>query len=131
VTRWVEAFVAGGTGHGAFLSSCGYHCDSGKNMWGSIQIGGDNAAAAFASWYHGGELTMALERSSLQSSHQSSLQSSLQRLWNQDMRYPCPTCCSVDGEAIQALHDQQQRAQTGLAAALGMSKLYQNCYGLL
>ena len=119
VTRWVEAFVAGGTGHGTFLSSCDYHCDFGRNMWGSIQIGGDNAAAAFASWYHGGELAMALERSSLQ------------RLWNQGMRYPCPTCCSVDGKAIQTLHDQQQRAQTGLAAALGMLKLYQNFDGLL
>ena len=46
----VAAFVNAGKGHGAFLSSCSYHCQG--QLWGSIQILGDTAATAFASWYN-------------------------------------------------------------------------------
>lgn len=62
-------------GHAAFLSSCSYHC----NKWGEFQIDGETVGTAHQTWYNEDYENTRV-------------------LWDQRMRYPCPTCCKLDSE---------------------------------
>ena len=99
ITLLVDRFVLGShVGHGAFLSSCSYHC----GMWSEIQIGADSPASAFASWFVGSEANMEEEGDPhVQSANAYFRLGGEGWMWDQAMPFPCPTCCGLVKQQIQ------------------------------
>ena len=78
-TGWIKGMLDAGKGHGAFLSSCSYHCGN----WQSISIAGDTVGPAFDAWYNGRP-------------------NGMNGFWNQGQRFPCSSCCMTNDRAIEA-----------------------------
>jgi hypothetical protein len=78
-TGWIKGMLDAGKGHGAFLSSCSYHCGN----WGNIGIAGDTSGPAFDAWY-------------------SERPNGLNGLWDQGQPFPCSSCCMTHDNAIEA-----------------------------
>lgn len=78
-TGWIKGMLAADKGHGAFLSSCSYHCGN----WQNIGINGDRVGAAFDAWYN-------------------DRPNGLNDLWDQGQSFPCSSCCMTHDNAIEA-----------------------------
>jgi hypothetical protein len=78
-TGWIKGMLDAGKGHGAFLSSCSYHCGN----WQSMSIAGDTVGPAFDAWYN--------ERPN-----------GMNGFWNQELPFPCSSCCLTHDKAIEA-----------------------------
>jgi hypothetical protein len=78
-TGWIKGMLDAGKGHGAFLSSCSYHCGN----WQSISIAGDTVGPAFDAWYN-------------------DRPNGMNGFWNQGQHFPCSSCCLTHDKAIEA-----------------------------
>jgi hypothetical protein len=106
--------VTAGEGHGAFFSSCVYHC----NIWQGITIGADTSASVFSKWYALDTTDVASNANTCArwlatavpgfSSEPSSDAEGVggrvlwnHGFWNQGMAFPCATCCMTHAEINQ------------------------------
>ena len=70
----IRVGLAANAGHGAFVTSCGYHC----SLWTTTRIADLTPAEAFALWYSEGAQALP------------------SRLLADGAAFPCPECCSTD-----------------------------------
>eukprot|EP01043_Picozoa_sp_COSAG02_P043934 COSAG02_NODE_3870_length_6117_cov_7.546195_2_plen_283_part_00 len=102
-TAWIKEILASGHSHGAFLSSCSYHCGA----WQSIGIAGDTSGSAFDAWYDGRPTGRG-------------------NLWDQSQQFPCSSCCMTHDNAIEKVAkavDEAKRDRTMLHHSLSEAAL--------